>query len=105
MAVGQGQPAVINGALITGQGISSVLNVSANTLVKATKGRIVKVNVNVAGSTNGAIYDSASIAGAATANLVAIIPEAVGVYTFDFPCKNGIVVETGTSQVVSVSYN
>ena len=104
MAVGQGQPAVINGALITGQGISSVLNVSANTLVKATKGRIVKVNVNVAGSTNGAIYDSASIAGAATANLVAIIPEAVGVYVIDMPVFNGIVVSPGTSMVLTISY-
>ena len=105
MAVGQNQPAVINGAAITAQGINSPLNLSANTVVKAFKGRIVKVNVTTAGSTNGAIYDSATIAGVAAANLVAVIPDVIGTYLIDFPCKNGIVFEPGTGQVVSLSYN
>ena len=55
MAVGQGQPAVINGAAITAQGINSALNISANTVIKASQGRVVKVNVTTAGSV-AAIY-------------------------------------------------
>jgi hypothetical protein len=98
-------PAVINGAAITGQGISTFLNVTTTTLVKAVKGRIVKINVNVAGSANGAIYDHASTSGIAAANLVAQIPEVVGTYTFDFPCQVGIVVVPPTGGTVSVSFN
>lgn len=98
-------PAIINGALITGQGIHSVLNVSAATVVKAMRGRIVKVNVNTAGSTVGLIYDHTTTSGVGAANLVGTIPDVVGTYTFDFPCGVGIVVVPGTGQVVSVSYN
>jgi len=104
MAIGNGQPAVINGALITAQGINTFLNVSANTLVKSTGGRVAKVNVLTAGSTTGGIYDSATIGGASASNLVAVIPNTVGTYTIDFPCKNGIVYEVGTGQVVSISF-
>ena len=94
-----------NGALITGQGTKSFLNVTTKTLVKATPGRIAKINVLVAGGTNtGAIYDHATTTGTAAANLVAVIPDAVGSYTFDFPCATGIVVDPGTGNTVSISY-
>lgn len=109
MAVGQNQPAVINGALITGQGTLNKLNISTNTLVKGSQGRIGTVNVTTAGSTTGAVYDSASVASITTATaaskLVAVIPQAIGSYSFNFPCLTGVVVEPGTGQVVSVSYN
>ena len=98
-------PAVINGAAITAQGINSFLNISAATAVKSTKGRIVKVNVTTAGSTNGAIYDHATTSGTGAANLVASIPDVVVSYTIDFPCATGIVVVPGTGMVVSVSFN
>jgi len=98
-------PTVQNGAVSVGNGTHSFLNIDTMTGVKSTAGRIVTVNVLVAGSTIGAIWDSATVAGRAEANKVAIIPEAVGTYVFNFPCANGIVIGTGTDQVVSVSFN
>jgi hypothetical protein len=105
MAITTANPNVVNGALITGQGTKTFLNVTAKTLVKATQGRIVKINVLVAGGTNtGSVWDSATSAGTATANLVAVIPDAVGSYIIDFPCANGIVVDPGTGNTVAISY-
>jgi hypothetical protein len=98
-------PAVINGAAITAQGINTFLNISAATAIKSSRGRIVKVNVNTAGSTAGSVYDRATTSGTGAANLVAAIPNTVGTYTIDFPCANGIVVTPGTGMVVSVSFN
>jgi len=100
-------PAVQNGAVSTGLGIHSFLNLAEDsfTLVKATAGRICTVNVVVAGSGVGVIWDSATVGGRADANKVAIIPTGVGTYTFDFPCANGILIGTGADQVVSVSFN
>ena len=105
MAVGQGQPAVINGAAITAQGINSALNISANTVIKASQGRVVIVNVTTAGSVAGGIYDAKTTGTAVAAKLVAVIPNTVGTYSIDFPCATGITYLVGTGQVVSVSYN
>ena len=106
MAITTSNPNVVNGATITGQGTRSFLNVTTKTLVKATQGRIVKVNVVVAGGTNtGSIWDSATTAGTSASNLIALIPDAVGVYSFDFPTANGIVVDPGTGNTVSISFN
>lgn len=98
-------PAVINGAAITAQGINTFLNISAATAIKSSRGRIVKVNVTTAGSTNGAVYDHATTTGTGAANLVAVIPDVVGSYLIDFPCATGIVITPGTGMVVSVSFN
>lgn len=98
-------PSVQNGSLITGQGTKSFLNVTATTLVKAIAGRVARVNVVVAGGTNtGAIYDSATTGGIGASNLIAVIPDAVGSYSIDFPCFNGIVVAPGTGNTVTISY-
>jgi len=100
-----GNPTIQNGALITAQGQKTFLNVTTKTLVKATAGRIAKVNVLVAGGTNtGAVYDHATTTGTGAANLVAVIPDTVGSYVIDFPCANGIVVDPGTGNTVSISY-
>jgi len=98
-------PAVVNGAAITAQGINSFLNISAATAIKSSKGRIAKVNVTTGGSTNGSIYDHATTSGTGATNLVASIPDVIGSYTIDFPCANGIVIVPGTGMVVSVSFN
>lgn len=97
-------PTFKNGAVITAHGTKTFFNISANTLVKATAGRLAKVSVIVAGDAAGTVHDSASISGAGTANALAIIPNTVGVYNIDMPVSNGIVVKTGTNQVVMVSY-
>ena len=94
-------------------GFASVLAVAnpAGQLVKATAGMLIRVNVTVAGTTNGFIFDSATTgaiattgAALATAQLVGVIPNTVGPVEFDFPCLVGIVVQTGAGQQVSVSY-
>jgi len=98
-------PTVQNGAMLTAQGQKTFLNLTATTLVKATAGRVAKVNVLVAGGTNtGAVYDSATIGAIGASNLIATIPDAVGSYLIDFPCSNGIVIAPGTGNTVAVSY-
>jgi len=98
-------PAVINGAAITAQGINTFLNISTATAIKSSKGRIVKVNVTTAGSANGAIYDHPTTTGIGASNLVGVIPDVIGTYSFDFPCATGIVIVPPTAGVVSVSFN
>lgn len=85
------------------QGAQSANGVSANSVIKAAPGRLVRVNVTTAGAA-GAIYDSASVAGIATSNLIAVIPATAGVYFFDWPVVNGITYIPGAAQVVSISF-
>jgi len=81
----------------------SRLNISADTVIKASKGYIAVVNVLVAGAA-GEIHDCATVAAAANANRVAAIPATVGIHVLNFPCANGIVYKVGAGQVISVSY-
>lgn len=93
------------GALLTNSGgTKTVLNITAATVIKATPGRIARVSVIVAGSTNGSIYDHATTSGVAAANQVGVIPEAIGSYDISLPCLVGIVVTPGTGQTIAVSY-
>jgi hypothetical protein len=92
------------GVAMTGQGLSSSLDITGSTVVKAAPGRLVRVSVLVAGSAAGTANDCTSTGAAATANEVAVIPNTVGVYLLDWPCLAGIVIVPGTSQTVSVSY-
>lgn len=84
-------------------GTANRLNITAATLVKATPGTIVRVSVTTAGAA-GAVYDFGATTGQGAANLIAVIPAAVGVVTLEFPCRVGILVVPGAAQVVSVSY-
>lgn len=101
----QANPTVQSGAVLVGKGAKTVLNISADTVIKNVKGRVARVSVLTAGSAPGFIYDSATVAGASAANLVASIPNTVGVYDIDMPMSNGIVYVHGTAQVIAVSYN
>ena len=97
-----------NGALITAQGTKTFINITAATLVKVGTGRVAKVSViapSTAGSSNAAVADKASTSGISNANLIAVIPDVVGVYNVDMPCSNGIVlVPGGAGQVLAISY-
>lgn len=79
-------------------------NISTSTLIKSASGVLFRVSVTTAGTTTGAVYDTNATGSVGAANLVGVIPEAVGVYEFVWPCQTGIVVVPGTSQVLSVSY-
>jgi hypothetical protein len=82
----------------------SILNITAPDLVKGSPGRFMRVSVVVAGSAVGALYDTNTTGGVAAANQFGAIPNAVGVYEFDWPCLTGIVVVPGTGQTVAVEF-
>jgi hypothetical protein len=88
-------------------GLDSVLNITAATLVKATPGRLAQISVLVVGTTVGSANDAATVAGAATANQIGVIPEAVTTspLVFNWPCTAGIVVTPGTGQTLAVSFS
>lgn len=88
---------------IMSAGQSSTLNITAATVVKATPGRLVRINVTVAGAA-GTANDCATTGAAAAANVICAIPAVVGVINIEWPCATGIVITPGAAQVVSVSY-
>jgi hypothetical protein len=91
----------------TGTSSSAGISSSTGLLVDQGAGRIVTVNVIVAGSTDGYIYDLASIpsGGPTSASLIGVLPMTVGVYPVNIVYTNGIVVVTGTGQTVSLTYS
>ena len=98
-------PTIQSGAVSTGNGTHSFLNVTANTLVKATPGRICTISVVDAGTGTGTINDVATLGAAGVANQIFTIPEAVGTYVVDFPCGNGIALFPAPGSVLAVSFN
>lgn len=70
-----------------------------------TARRVSHVHVLVAGTAPGSVNDANTVAAAAAANQVFVIPNVLGIYLVDFPCINGIVVTPGTGQTLSVSYD
>lgn len=92
------------GTLVVGKGQTTALNITSNTVLKATPGRIGVVSVLISGSSVGGIYDAVAISGATTATQLAVIPEAIGVYPIDLPTANGIVISAGTGQTLAVSF-
>ena len=97
------------------QGKNALLNVSASTVVAqgagvgfysgGPKGRAQRVNVLVAGTTAGGVYDSSTIAGAVAAAQLAAIPNVIGSYLVDMPFFVGLTVVPGAGQTVSISYD
>jgi hypothetical protein len=94
------------------QGHASALNIATTTVVSTVppdfsraQARLVRINVVVAGSAPGNAYDAATAAGAIAGNLIAVIPNTVGIYLVDFPIQAGILIVPGTGQTVAVSYD
>jgi hypothetical protein len=88
-------------------GAKNVPNITAATVVKATRGTLLGLFVIVAGSAPGEVNDSATVGGVSSpANQVAVIPNAVGpvVLGQGIPVSNGIVVTPGTGQTVVAFY-
>lgn len=95
--------------LTSNGGQSTKLNIIAATLVKGTAGRIVRVVVNTVPTSSAvSVNDAATTGAAAAGNLIVSVASAQltagQVIDLEFPCANGIVVNPGTSGVVSVSY-
>lgn len=83
----------------------AMLNITADTLVKASRGRSFKVIVLVAGSAAGALHDCATTGAAAAANQIFVIPSTVGIYAVNWPHATGIVIKCGTGQTIAISYS
>ena len=77
--------------------------ITTGTLVITGPGRLVSMTVIVAGSA-GAIYNSATVAGAAAANELAVIPATIGIVQLGMEFNAGLVVVPGSSQTVVVTY-
>jgi hypothetical protein len=84
-------------------GASTVLNITATTVIKASAGRLVRINVIVAGAA-GSANDCTTTGAVAAANEVAVIPAVVGPVWLDWPCNNGIVVAPGAGQTIAVAF-
>lgn len=104
---GQQSPCLVDAQktqMITPGGLSTSLNITAATVVKAKPGRICKVSVIVAGSGTGTVNDLATTSGASAANQLYVVPQTQGIYELNLPCVNGILVVPGTGQTLAVSY-
>ena len=83
---------------------SNTLGVSVSSVISSKSGRVYSINVTTAGSTTGAIYDSSTVAGASSSNLIFVVPTTVGQINLNFPFNNGLVYVPGSGQVASISY-
>lgn len=88
--------------------------VTTSTLIFAGTGRLVSYSIIVAGTTDGLIYNSASVAGIAAADLLTAVPApggsgnapflGLGVIPVGMFFTKGLVVVPGTGQTVAVTY-
>jgi hypothetical protein len=84
---------------------SSSLNLSTTTQVGPNAGRLYSVLVTTAGTTAGALYDSASTSTISASDLIANIPNTSGwLIEFNWPYKNGLVFVPGSGMVVNITY-
>ncbi len=104
---------ISHGSMIFGQGISSALNVTAASVIKATPGRVVRITVLGVVGTAGAltVNDCATVATATAANEIFTLAFGSAtpgtIITLDFPCQTGIVISavpTGGTPLFAVSY-
>ena len=92
-------------------GSQSACGITSATLVKIGAGRIVTVSVIVGGSTNGKIYDAATVGD--TSKPLCVIPYDAGAsadnpgfaQVVNLPCAFGLLVAPGTGQTVTVGYS
>ncbi|MEX3914887.1 hypothetical protein AB4Y43_01385 [Paraburkholderia sp. BR10872] len=99
-----------SGNLLIGNGSLNKLNVTAATVIKAAPGRVCKITVNTVPTSSAvSVNDVTTTGGAAASNLVLSVASAQltagQIINLDFPCTAGIVVNPGTSGVVSVSFD
>lgn len=85
------------------QGAKTTENISAATSLMVGAGRVCTVNVIVAGSAPGAVYDANHATD--TTNKIHVILNIVGIVVVNMPVSFGITVTPGTGQVVAVSWS
>ena len=85
-------------------GVKTAINVNQPT---ALAGRMLsRIIVTTAGTTAGTIYDSAATSNCTTANAISPIPDTAGggVIQMGIPVQNGIVIQPGSGQCLTVVY-
>jgi|HubBroStandDraft_6_1064221.scaffolds.fasta_scaffold629306_2 hypothetical protein len=97
-------PIAVSNVNLAAQGAKNLSNISAATVVKATPGTLLTVQVITAGSAPGTINDVPTTGGAVAANQIGTIPNQVGVTQYGVPFLTGLVIVPGSGQVVSVSF-
>lgn len=95
----------LNQTLLRIFGTNTSTTVSANTLVITGPGRLVNVSVTVAGTTNGAIHNVSTVAGASATNMLVTVANTIGVYPVNALFTNGLVIVVGTGQELNVTYS
>lgn len=81
------------------------LNISTTTVISANPATMVTVVVTTAGAA-GAVYDNNSTStGNTAANLIGVVPAAVGPIVFNWRCKVGITYVPGAAQVANFAYS
>lgn len=85
-------------------GANTYLGAANNSLVYSGAGRVVNVMVT-AGTAGGTIHDAATVASAATSNIIFNLPTSTGLTQVNVPFFNGLVVKPGTGVTVSLTYS
>ena len=88
----------------------SAFAVSSSTLIKSSAATVLNVQVISAGTTNGGLYDAATVSGASASNQFAVInggtavtPGAVTGIS-GWTTSAGLVAEVGSGQVLAINY-
>lgn len=87
---------------VTGTNASAPL--AARSLVASGNGRLLRVDVTVAGSGPGSVEDAGSVDATDGVPLVAQVPNQVGTYILFRQYSAGLVVKPGTGQTLQVFY-
>lgn len=85
-------------------GKTASYNKTASAVIKASAGRLMRINVLTAGTGLGKVHNCATVGTAAVGNEIFNIPAAVGSYEVNWPCSTGIVYILGAGEVVAFSY-
>ena len=90
-------------AYLNVNGITTLEDISTETVVKPAAGRLATVSITTAGSAVGYIYDSTVVT--ASARKLFTIPNTIGIVHVNLPADYGIVAAPGTGQVVTVAFS
>jgi hypothetical protein len=85
-------------------GQKNTLNLSTTTLVKTGSGRIATLSITTAGTASGGLFDAATVDAATSANLLVVVPDAIGVFAVNMTYQNGLVYIPGTGQTAAICY-
>ena len=85
-------------------GTTTTSVITANTLVLAGAGYLVRYSILVAGAA-GTINNANSVANSASSNALCVTQATVGVFNVGMPFANGLVVKPGSGQSVVVTYS